>query len=181
MMVLRTDKSRTRPTRRRAISLVEVVVSTAIVGVLTVAAMKSMAASVASKHELATTNNAQLVAEALLLEILEQPYEDPLIPGNFGPETGETTGGTRALFDDVDDYADWSAAPPVEKDGSGVSNAVAYVRSVTVVFVDPDDLTNAVADDRGVKRITVDVQQGGDVLASLTTVVTQSWQLPPYE
>jgi hypothetical protein len=91
----------------------------------------------------------------------------------LGPEAGEATGGTRANFDDVDDYNGWSASPPVNKEGTPHANASEFMTSVTVDYVDPDDLTHAVGSEMGVKRIGVTVTKDGRTLASFTTVVTK--------
>lgn len=169
------------PTDRvpRGLSLVEIVVCTFLVGVLLVAALRTVGSAASGQFRNGESGRARLLARGLLAEILVLSYEEPDGTPVLGPESGEEASGTRADFDDVDDYHGWTAAPPVEKDGSALPNLTAWQRSVTVDYVDPEDLTTAVGGDQGVKRITVTVTRGGTDLASLTTVVADVRQESP--
>jgi hypothetical protein len=112
-------------------------------------------------------------------EILQQYYSEPDDPALFGPEGPEASAasGPRTLWDDVDDYKEWDASPPEEKDGTPIPDTKGWRRSVKVTHVAPDDLTGTLSDsdDRGMKRIVVRVSHNGQELASLVAIHTDAW------
>lgn len=163
-----------RHSTHRAFTLIEVTLATLMVGLLLVAAMKVVGQATSGQVLNGERNQAALLAGWLMAEIVELPYAEPVQSPVFGPEPGETTGGTRAAFDDVDDYHGWSASPPVDKQGTPLANGTGYTTSVTVDYVHPDNLNNAQVSDLGVKRVRVTVSRAGKILASLTTIVTRS-------
>lgn len=169
---------RIHPRRRRrepsGISLLEVVISILLVGLLLVAALNTVGSATTGQFSNGEQVRAYLFAQDLLAEILELAYEDPDGSPVFGTESGETSDGTRAAFDDVDDYNAWSASPLVAKDGTPLANASDWQREVSVQFVDPDDLSSLVGSDRGVKRVTVTVSREGTNLASVVAAITDA-------
>ena len=169
-----TISCRGRRRARNALTVIEVSVSTLLVGLLLVASLKTVGSATSGQFANGQRIQAYLLARALTAEILELPYEDPDDSPTLGPEPGEDSGGTRADFDDVDDYAGWSASPPVRKDDTPLPNMNAWQRTATVEYVDPDDLTRVVGIDLGAKRITVTVSRDGSVLSSVMVIVTES-------
>jgi type II secretory pathway pseudopilin PulG len=169
-----------RGRRRAAFSLVEVVVSVLIVSGLFVAALSALAAAKTGQYVLTERNRGVLLAQDLLTEILQQPYEDPETPGVFGCE-GAEAGTTRQDFDDVDDYRAWSASPPQMKDGSAIPGTEGYARSVTVQWANPANLDELSASPTGVKRITVTVKHNDRIVGQLFGVRTEAWQDPTAE
>ena len=165
---------------RRGFSLAEVVVATLIVGIMLVAAMKTVGASVRGRIAMANRERGFLLAQQLMSEILQADYAEPDESAVFGPEASET-GGTRAAFDDVDDYHNWTASPPQEKDGTPIPDRADWQRTVTLEWVNANLLTEVIGGDQGVKRITVTVSRNGQVMASLVTVRSTAWQQPPYD
>jgi hypothetical protein len=159
----------------------EVAVSTVIAGMVLVMALRTVGSAAVGQFQNAQRSRAQLLAVELLTEISSQVYREPDDTPDFGPESGETTGGTRAAYDDVDDYFGWRASPPTDKAGAELSGLTGWERSVSVKWVDPDDLARAINSDEGVKRVTVSVSRDGVHLVSVATVVTDSWLHPPYE
>ena len=170
---------RARPSRR-AFSLAEVVVATLIVGIMLVAAMRTVGASVRGRIAMANRERGFLLAQQLMSEILQADYTEPDESAVFGPEATET-GATRAAFDDVDDYHNWTASPPQEKDGTPIPDRADWQRTVTVEWVKKNLLNEPFGSDQGVKRITVTVSRSGQVYASLVTVRSTAWQQPPYD
>ncbi len=165
----------TRKPRPRcgAFSLLEAVVSTLLIGLLLVAAMRtagsSARASLANAHYAA----AVLLAESLMSEVLALPYADPDESPVFGPEGAEET-GDRSALDDVDDFHGWSASPPQEPDGTPLAGYEGWRRTVSVEFVNPQDLLQTSAEDKGIKRITVTVEHDGRTLAQLVGIRTNA-------
>ena len=162
---------------RRAVTLVEAVVSTAIVGVMLVAALNTVGASQVTQNKMGQRSRALLLAQDLMAEILQQAYEDPdLVSGSFGLTVAEMSDGTRSLWNDVDDYNGWSASPPQQKDGTELSDFTGWRRSASVDWVDPTNVGTELGSDTGIKRITVTVTFNDLPLAQLWALKTSTWE-----
>lgn len=159
--------------RPRALSMIEAVISIAIVGVMMVAALNTVGASKLGQQKTGDRGKGALLAQQLMSEILRQSYEEPDGTPSFGREGGEG-GGDRAGRDDVDDYYNWSSSPPEYKDGTVIPDLNGWQRSVKVDWVSPDDLNTPIGVDESVKRIIVTVSRDGVPVASLTAVRTAS-------
>ena len=159
----------------RAFSLVETVVASGIVGVMLVAALSTVGASGTGQFKLSRSERAHLLAVDMMSEILAQDYEDSMAPDSLGPE-GDEIGVTRAKFDDVDDYLEWSASPPQTKDGTEFSELGAYRRTVTVEFVGWTNLDPAIGADQDIKRIIVTVRCDGAEMTSLVAICSRGGQ-----
>ena len=112
-------------TKRAGFSLIEVVICTLLVGLILVASMKSFGAVLRHRQFSTDRDRAILLAEDLTAEILENGYSDPDEPPVFGPE-GTEAGGTRSAFDDVDDFNNWDATPPQQRDGTVMTGLSTY-------------------------------------------------------
>ncbi len=172
-------KRREVSARRAGFSLLEVVISTSLVGLMIVPAMQLTASALRASKEISLHGQGVGLAESLMSEILQTDYEEPDDAPAFGVEGSEAAAhlGPRTLWDDVDDYFQWDASPPQAKDGTVLPNLVGWRRTVKIVHVDPDNLSTALADndDRGVKRITVTVEHDGVQVARLVTIQTTAW------
>lgn len=168
-----------RAPRGRAYSLVEVAVSTVVVGLMLVAALEAVGSSRVGMRHLGDRTRAMLLAQDLMAEILQTEYCDPnLGPTAFGLAIEEAAPGNRSLYDDVDDYDGWAASPPEHKDGTPIAWATDYKRLVYVDWVSPTDLSLASGSPTGVKRIIVDVERDGVRAAQLVAIRTEPW-VPP--
>ncbi len=161
---------------RPGFSLVEVVISTLLVGLMLVAAMRSVGASIRAGMSTANRGKALMLAEDLMSEILQTEYIEPVETAVFGMETSET-GGTREFFDDADDYDDWDASPPQAKDGTAIPDLNGWRRKVFVYHLDPDNLQTSLADndDQGVKWIQVIIESNSQELANISVIQTTAW------
>ncbi len=157
---------------RRAFSMIEGVLSTVVVGVMMVAAVRVVAASRIMQYKNAARVQGCLLAESLLAEITTRPYEDADAP-IFGREPGEG-GTTRAALDDVDDFHGWVENPPREEDGTPVPGLEGWAREVRVERVAPANLTGNAAAETGAKRITVKVTHAGATAGTLVAVRTEA-------
>lgn len=160
--------------RASGMTLVEVVVSTAILAVMFVAGLSAAGAAASiqgrtSQHEIGVS-----LATELMEEILEAPFADPDGSALIARESGELA-TVRSTWDDVDDYDGWSASPPQSKDGANQMTSTAWTRSVSVVHVDPADLATTSVSVTGVKRITVRVLLNGTEVARLVSIRTDAW------
>ena len=159
--------------RPRSISLAETLVSIVLVGGLLVVSLDLLSDAVAGQQGTSDRGRGILLAQQLMTEILEQPYDDPDQTTVLGREVGEDT-GTRDSFDDVDDYHDWDSSPPTEKDGTEIPNLTGWSRSATVRWVDADDQISARGTDTGVKEITVTVRHKNARVASMMAIRTRA-------
>lgn len=156
---------------RAGFTLVEAVMSILIVGVMFVAALSVLANSRAGQRTIADRGTGTLLAGQLMVEILQQAYVEPNDSALFGLEINESA-GSRAAWDDVDDYDGWSASPPQDKTGVALTGLDGWERRVEVAFVDPADLATPNGTGTGVKRIVVIVLHDGRQVARLSGLRT---------
>jgi len=118
----------------------------------------------------------RLLAEQLMTEILSKTYVEPgqFGEGLLGPNPGELSATNRIPFDDVDDYAGWSASPPEMEDGTPIPDRTGWGRDVQVDFVNLFNHNTVVTLSQGLKRIIVSVTHNGAEVASLTAAKGKS-------
>lgn len=171
----------------RALTLVEVVMSTLVVSVTLVAALHAVGGARLAQQISDDRARAMTVAEDLMTEILQRAYVDPEGTGVFGPDPGEDS-TRRATFDDVDDYEQWTESPPANRAGTALPGLDGWERRVRVVYVDRATLLPAAVVlaagtpnpppvDTGLKRIRVTVLRDGRTLAVLDAL--RSRAAPP--
>jgi hypothetical protein len=154
--------------------LVEVVVSTLIVGVMTVAALNGLGAATRSSDSAGNRGIALGLADDLMAEVLATAYSDPDGSPVFGLETGETA--PRINFDDVDDFDGWNQMPPQAVNGATMPDRADWRHRVTIQRVVPTNPVQgtAGATDMGAKRIRVTIEYKGQVLADQFAVRTDT-------
>jgi type II secretory pathway pseudopilin PulG len=145
---------------REAFSLLETVVSSVLVGVLLVAVLKTMGASVVAQYQTGERAQAALLADGLIAEIAAMDYENPDGMPTFGLESGEQP-CQKATFDDVDDFDGWTETPPQFADGTAMPDLAGWTRTVQIARVHDHDLAIEENAETGVKRITVTVRHNG--------------------
>ena len=164
--------------RCAAFTLVEAVLSLVVVGVMLVAALNTVGVSRLSQFKTSLQGRGRLLAESLVAEIVRYPYEDPNGPVVFGRESGEPA-SPRTAFDDVDDYHQWSASPPVNRDGTPITGMTGWAEGVTVEWVNPQNVTETRQTETGAKRITVTVTYQGVPVVSLMAIRTDCDSMEP--
>ncbi|QDU40151.1 hypothetical protein Mal4_45060 [Maioricimonas rarisocia] len=171
---------RTSRENRSGLSLIEVVVSTMLVALVLIGALRCFGAVLRSRTNTADTMRARLLGRQLLTEILNGEYVDPGAVPLFGPEAGEplVTAGPRSGWNDVDDYHLWSGSPPQDRNGVPLPNLAGWQRDVAVEWVDPASPENVSLTDQGVKRITVVVSRSGTTLATAVGLRSDALDLP---
>lgn len=141
---------------RRGFTMIEGVLSTIVVGVMMVAAVRVVTLARVIQFRNANRAQGSFLAQSLLSEILAKAYEDPTSPV-FGVESGESV-ATRDGLDDVDDYQGWIEKPPKEANGPTMSSMGQWGREVRVERVDPANVAGPDALlETGAKRITIRV------------------------
>ena len=168
------SKVPTRTARRRAISMVESTLASLFVGVVLAASLSAVGASWMTQARISDQARAQQVADALLTEILDRPYEDATGAGPIGVEGAESH-ADRTLLNDVDDYDGLSDSPPSAMDGSLLDGYTDWSRAVRIEYLEPADLNQTSVTDKGIKRITVTVRHLGGRVAEAQALRTRAW------
>ena len=168
-MTRATRTTRSRPRRGRGFSLVEAVVSIAIVGGMLVVALNTAGAARFGQYKMSQRGRGMLLAQDIMTEILNQAYVEPVDKPTFGPETAEGS-RSRAMYDDADDYHLWSASPPQYKDGTARADLKGWERKVWVRWVPANDFKAVAGSDTGMKRIEVEVYHNALLAARLWAV-----------
>jgi len=169
-------RHRTERWRARAFTMAEAAVCLVIVGVMWVAALRTAAFARTTEFRAAQRERGLLLAQELLAEILLQPYADPQSGTTvYGLETGEAGTGTRALFDDLDDYINWQESPPQAKDGTVMTELTGWKRQVRVQRLKLLTVGQESTTESGLRCCTVTVSHNGAVLAELSSMRSQSW------
>lgn len=143
-------------------TLIEVAVSTVIVGVMMTAALSAVAASAKERVAMANAATAQALGEALMSEIDAVPCGSGTIAVSLGASD-------RTAFDDVGDYSGLSDSPPKERDGTLISGVTGFSRSVIVTNVDPTTLASG-SPTSGFRKVVVTVKYNNKPLATLWTI-----------
>lgn len=157
--------------RRHGVTFAEVTVATAIVGMLIVAALRTLGGATQASRYTAEHAIGLLLAGDLMSEIMNAEYAEPTETAVFGIEPSESS-TVRAAYDDVDDYNGWDASPPQLKDGTVMSDKAGWRRTVSVRYLEDQNLGAETATDRGVKEITVTVNAGARQITELTAIRT---------
>jgi type II secretory pathway pseudopilin PulG len=151
--------------RRAGFTLVEAVVSTAIVTIAGSALLLGIASAIETTDLVLEQTLAEGIAQQLMDEIAGCRYAEPGAGGQqvtLGTEAGETGGQSREAFDDLDDYHGLNVSPPRDPwgialgqdDGFGSNRPSAFRakrgfqnwrQRVEVYYADPSDFTQPLA------------------------------------
>jgi prepilin-type N-terminal cleavage/methylation domain-containing protein len=190
----RRRSAASRPHRRasrRGFTLVETAISSLLVGILLAASMQTVGTVFRQRSLAADKMTARLLADQMLAEVLEMSYQEPHGAAQFGPESGEA--GSRALFDDADDFHGYSESPPKYRDGTSMTQWTGWTRSVAVEEVATNDpvmtatltaggitvglgVRSGGPVSTGVRKITVTVRRNGTIVATAHGLRTTSWK-----
>lgn len=162
-----------RAARRLGLSLIEVIASTMIVGLMTVVALDGLGAATRSSESIGNRAVAIGLADELMAEILQQNYSEPTQTAVFGRESGELA-TNRSTFDDVDDYHNYNQSPPRYRDGTVMPNRANWRHQVQISRVSPNNPLQMVGTDQGVKLITIIVSFNGQILAQQSAIRTDT-------
>jgi MSHA pilin protein MshD len=117
------------PTRskQRGATLVELIISIVVITVAVTGVLLVMQRTGQSSADPMVRHQAVAIAEAYLDEILSKAFEDP-----SGGETGSAEEGSRADYDDVQDYNGLPDNVVRDQNGNSISGLNAYSVAVTV-------------------------------------------------
>ena len=155
---------------RRGVGVTEIMIATVIVGMMIVAALDAIGMVARTQRINSDRLTGPGLARDLLAEIMALPYTDPQNPGGaIGVDAGESS-GTRATFDDLDDYHGWSSANAVARDGSSRTGYTGWAHAVTVTWAERVSATAWPHYDTNLKRITVTVTSPAGVVTQLVAL-----------
>ncbi len=158
---------RQRANNHRGTSMIEVIISTLLIGLVMVGALDVVGGALLTARLGSEQIDGRMLAASLMAEILAMPYEDAdgTAPVDFGIESDEPLSpANRAMFDDLDDYRNWTETPPTKNDGSALVGASGWTRSVEIKKLEENDPTqsrNDNASDKGSRRVTVTATSPG--------------------
>ena len=158
---------------RGGFSYIEVIISAVIISVLLVAGLRLFATLGRSQAAANDMEIAAHLAVELIEEIAERNYADRSNTNIFGPSPAEV-GPDRTLYDDVDDYHNWSANPPLDHFGQPYTQYADFTRSVEVQYIKANDFSLTSAVDEGFKKVVVTVSRQGRELTKQTYVVADT-------
>ena len=162
-------QSEIRNPKSQGLTLIEVIASTMIVGLMAVATLNGLAAATKSANSIGNRAVAAGLADELMSEIMMQSYSDPDGAAVFGRESGESA-SPRSAFDDIDDYNGWNVSPPQYRDGTTIPDRTNWRQRVTVTRVVPATPSVSSATEQGAKQIRVRIELQNVVLADQITV-----------
>jgi len=161
------------PPTRRGLTLIEVVASTMIVGMMAVATLNGLGAATKSSDTIGNRAIAAGLVDELMSEIVQQPYSDPDGSNGFGREGGEPA-SPRSAFDDLDDYDTWNVTPPQYRDGTAIPNRTNWRQRVEITRVTASNPTQTSMTEQNTKRIRVIIEYKNQVLADQSSIRTNT-------
>ena len=168
-----TKSSMVRGARKRALTLVEAMMSAMILAVVAVAASQAIVAGQMQTYDAMHRQRALTLADSLMDEILRLPYDDPDGSSTPGPESGEI----RTTFDNLDDFHGFTEA------GSRTIAAGSLVDATGTAYGDPYQVfTHSATVAASTQNVT---NLGGAITGMLVTVTvqdddSQSWSIESF-
>lgn len=159
---------------RSGFGLLESMIAVLLTSLLMVSALRSLGASKRREFDTSDQIRAQQLAADLLNEILRQSYQEPVSTPSFGLESGESN-GNRSLFDDVDDYRNWTSTPPKDRNGIAIPGLAGWTQSVAVLWADSTTLLPSSNSNTGLKKITVTLTKSNIAIARMTAYRSSAW------
>lgn len=169
-----TKKSQTRHSRHAGLSLIEVVISAAILGTIGVMSLQGVAAMHRSHMDTVDAARADLLARDLMDEILLHDFSSA---SQFTDNNDSTI---RDSFDSISDYDGWNADGnlPLQNDlGQPLDIGLGWARRVTVKSVGNRNIAHtAPLNSSRLKKITVTVSRFSKDLKSISTIRSLAWK-----
>ncbi len=118
---------------RPGLTLMEVVISSLLVGTVLITSLSTTAAWRRLHQQTGEREITRRLADELVSEITSNAFIDPTwtAPSTFGRETSEII-ADRSNWNDVDDYHGLSETTIRDKSGAAISTAAGYTRAATI-------------------------------------------------
>lgn len=164
---------RQRRVTRRGFTLIEATISLVIVSVVAVAGLSAVSVARKSRTSINDMILARMYADAVMAEIMGKRYRDELEPNNpLGPDSSDDVLGLwERLANDVDDYDGHTITPISDANLRPLSDGQ-WGAGIGVSWVDPNDPTQIVSEESGVKSITVGIFKGNKVILRVKALRT---------
>lgn len=155
---MRTNK------RNHGFTLIEVLISTLLVGLAIASLMAANRAFTIANDAGTDLSTAEFLVEQIKEMMALLPVVDPLTETTtFGPESGETL----ASYDDLDDFDGATFSPPINADRSVLTDYATFSQQVTVQNVSASNFEQVVTDHSSFfVRVTVNVYQNSQLITS---------------
>lgn len=149
----------------KGLTFLEIVISLFILTIAMLGYSQIHRTALESGHRAIREIIATNLTRGLIAEIMSKDFEEPGSPGSFAREEADN----RYLFDDVDDFHNWSELPPITigipptggqpMDGTvaGVPDYSDFTREVKVKNIDCDDGSDAADGSTDCKEVRVTV------------------------
>lgn len=171
-----------KPITRPGFSMIEVVISVAIIGGLLASVFNIV--GVSAQRGFATTQRTKALwlANDLLAEIGAKPCTSdagniltntPIDLSDTAALKAAIQGSSRAAFDSLYDYNSWTSSPPVGPAGDPIAGYEGWTRAVTVVPIDPETFASRVSSDTAA-IITVVALGPGNARQSVSIIRTNA-------
>ncbi len=162
-------------TRSRGFTMVETAVSTLLVGLLLVGALRTAGSSMLAQNQSMRRAQAAALADSLMTDILGKSYMEPGATASaITRESGESS-TSKVSYDDVDDFNQWQEQPPQAADGTALSNLSGWKRKVLVSWVSVSGTTIAsTSTESNIKQVTVQVFFNGALVLTRISLATNS-------
>ena len=174
-----------------AFAMIEVVMSTAIIGGLAVGAMTLVASAAQQKANAANFARGQVLCRSLAEEISTRPVVDwdaggidieidlgiLSIGGDDAKGITITVGsGDRSSFETIDDYHGYTESPPEDEDGNVLPGYSGWSRKVRVQPVQVASPNSASAVETGLRLVEVTAIYNGKTVATTTFLRSSEWE-----
>ncbi len=150
--------------------MIEVMISTVLVGTLMVTAMSASGFHAANSRAIDQMATAQALSNRLLAEVIALRFAESASSTTLGVDSGETL-ALRQTWDDVDDANGYSSTPPKSRTGSSRTDMTGWTEAVSVGFVSVSDLSSS-STATPLKRVTVTITTPASKQVTATALVT---------
>jgi Tfp pilus assembly protein PilV len=174
---------RARVARRRGFTLAEAMIASVVLAAASLGVATSIGASYQQDQSVQQMSTAIALSRELMEEISAKPFDDPNGTSALGPESGETS---RALYDNVDDYHNYSDTTDTSATGAmknlantslTLGDGQIFTRSVSVQYRRTPSGSSAASGDFAVVTVTV-TDPTGRTLTTSRLFARNTWVLP---
>ncbi len=128
----------------RGFTLIEVAVTTILVGLAFVALMVAAGSATRINSTNRDLTQAVILAQEIREWTLHLPFSDP-DPGDQGNPPGPDGSDPQDFIDDLDDLMNITYSPPRDGRGSGITDLADWSETITLTWRDPADISAVVS------------------------------------
>ncbi len=154
----RSMRSFSRPRAfRKGFTLVEVAIATSIIGLGVVAVMAACQARTQAIAGSSQLSRAVFLAQEIREWTIKLPFSDP-DEADAGNPPGSDPTDPPGVVDDLDDLLGATFDPPKSGYGAGITDMVGWSETITLTWVNPQDLTVVAPGGSDVVQVEVGVE-----------------------